>query len=71
MSFHRASMICGLVLGMATFVGCQQEEEVQPPPPPPPASELEANAKKTSSARGSSSIKKGMGSESLTPPPAQ
>lgn len=63
MSFYRASMIGGVVLGLATFVGCQQEEAVQPPPPPPAATET---PKDTAPARGSSTIEKGTGSDSGT-----
>lgn len=63
MSFHRASMICGLVLGLATFGGCQQEEPVQPPPPPPAADAVDA-AKNTPPAKGSSKIEANTGSDS-------
>jgi hypothetical protein len=61
MSFYRASMIGGVVLGLATFVGCQQEEAVQPPPPPPAAGEA---PKDVPVERGASSIEKGTGSDS-------
>lgn len=59
MSFHRASLIGGLVLGLAAFAGCGGEEAVQPPPAAAPDAAAPADGEKAPTSKpapGSSKI---------------